>query len=189
MDINSCYQLGYVLKTHGIRGEVLAFLDVDDPQYYKNLKSVFVKINESLIPFLINSISIPVQTPAFIETGRSASKGRKAILKFQNIDSIDKSKSLKGKELYLPLDYLPELEEGKFYYHQVLNYQVVDKNKGALGKIKEFYDLPSQTLMSMSYQGKEVLIPVTDAIIENTDHSAQIVHVNLPEGLVEIYIS
>lgn len=185
MEINSCFQLGYVIKTHGIGGEIVAFLDVDDPLHYNELKSFFIKINRNLVNFQINSISIGKNSAHLNRFGRNID-GVKTIIKLQNIDSIDKAKPLKGKQLYLPLKCLPELDNGQFYYHQVINYKVVDKNKGDLGNVKEFYDLPSQALMSIIYLGKEVLIPVTDHIIEKADHQAKVLHVNLPEGLLEI---
>ena len=53
MRIDDCYQLGYVIKTHGLQGELSIMLDVDVPQAYQNLESVFVATvgSDTLIPF------------------------------------------------------------------------------------------------------------------------------------------
>jgi len=40
MTIDDCYQLGYIVKTHGLKGEVQIYLDVDAPSDYRNLESV-----------------------------------------------------------------------------------------------------------------------------------------------------
>ncbi len=53
MNKEACFQLGYVAKIHGIHGEVSIVLDVDNPEYYQNLESVFVEFNSRLVPFFI----------------------------------------------------------------------------------------------------------------------------------------
>ena len=39
-----CYQLGYIAKLHGFKGEVSFFLDVTDPSEYTSLNKVFIDI-------------------------------------------------------------------------------------------------------------------------------------------------
>ena len=46
MGFDDCYQLGNVVKTHGLRGEVVIFLDVDHPELYQKMEPVSVHINE-----------------------------------------------------------------------------------------------------------------------------------------------
>jgi 16S rRNA processing protein RimM len=88
--------------------------------------------------------------------------------------------------MFLPLDLLPELKGKQFYFHEVIGFQVVDKDTGPLGTVKEFYAMAAQDLMVMSYQGKEVLIPVNDELVLNADKVNKIVNVDLPTGLVDL---
>ena len=176
MRIDDCYQLGYVTKTHGLHGEVHIFLDVDFPEEYNNLESVFVAYKntpQALVPFFIEMLKL---------------SGNKAIVKFEDVDTIDQAEALKEAQLYLPLEALPKLQEGQFYYHEVIGYSVHDQKKGDLGVIKEIYALAGQDVIAMEYQDKEVLIPVNDAIVRSADHEKRIVHVQLPEGLLDIYL-
>ena len=53
-----CYQLGEVIKTHGLKGEVSVLLDVDFPEEYSELESVFLQMEGNLVPFFIDSIQI-----------------------------------------------------------------------------------------------------------------------------------
>jgi 16S rRNA processing protein RimM len=69
----------------------------------------------------------------------------------------------------------------------VIGYQVVDQNHGPLGTVKDFYDMPQQQLMAMEYNGQEMLVPVLDEVFVRADHEAKVLHVNLPEGLLEVY--
>jgi 16S rRNA processing protein RimM len=173
MNIDECYELGYVVKTHGLDGTVTVKLDVDFPEAYGDLESVFVEINKQLIPYFVDFIQI--------------AKG-KANIKFEDVDTIEQAEALKGCKLFLPLDVLPDLEEDQFYYHEITGYQVLDVNLGALGVIQHVYEMPGQDLMAMDFKGKEVLIPVSDDIIRKVDRQEKMLHVELPEGLLDIYM-
>lgn len=54
MNIDDCYQLGYIIKPHGLKGELQLLLDVDSPEDYQNLESVFVRQGQQLVPFLLS---------------------------------------------------------------------------------------------------------------------------------------
>lgn len=173
MNIDDCFQLGYIVKTHGTKGQVVAFFDVDYPEDYEDLESVFLEQKGRLIPF-------------FIALMESVQKGR-FIIKFEDINTIEQAETLRNTAIYLPLDELPELEEDQFYFHEVIGYQVIDQNHGPLGTVKDFYDMPQQQLMAMDYMNQEMLVPVMDEIVLRADHAAKQLHVKLPEGLLEVY--
>lgn len=173
MTLDACFQLGYIMKTHGTKGQVVAFFDVDFPEEYDELESVFLLINGKLVPFFIDSLNPQ-------DRGRS-------IIAFEDITSVAAAEKLKGAALYLPLNQLPELEEDQFYFHEVIGYTVVDEKLGELGTVQTFFDLPNQDLLAMEYQGHEVLIPVQDEIILRTSKKERKIYVNLPEGLLEVY--
>lgn len=173
MKTENCFELGYVSKPHGIAGEVQVNIESENPELYKELESVFVEINRKLIPFFIENINVTA---------------KKAILKFEDVSSLDEATDLVGKKLFLPLDLLPELEEGQFYYHDIIDFQVLDDNKGVLGTVKEIVENPGNDLIIMEFQGNEVLIPITEKIVYKADYNNKQVLVNLPEGLLDLYL-
>lgn len=173
MDKESCYLLGYVVKTHGLKGEISVFLDVDYPQDYDELDSVFVETKGQLIPYIVTKINIQ-------------QKG-KAIVKLETIDNIDVAQTIVGSSLYLPEDVLDDLEDGGFYYHQIMGYTIVDKTLGKLGQVRTIYTPNAQDLIAMDYEGNEILIPIVDEIVDKANHESREIYVNLPEGLLEIY--
>jgi 16S rRNA processing protein RimM len=174
MNIDNCFQLGYIAKTHGVQGEVTFVLDVDNPEEYDKLESVFVEINGKLVPFFITHFQLQKE---------------KAIVKLEDVNSFESADKLVGNALYLPLTQLPELDEDQFYYHDIINYIVIDKAKGTLGTIANVYELPHQDLIAMTYLNKEVLIPVTDEIVTRVDHKMKELYVELPDGLLDIYLT
>ena len=175
MRIDDCYQLGYVIKTHGLDGEVSILLDVDVPDDYHALESVFLaaKGSETLVPFFLEHIVI---------------QQNKALVKFEDIDTIEQAEPLVKAELYLPLTSLPALSDDQYYYHEIVGFQVIDQQLGNLGTIKDVYSTAGQDLIAMDYQGKEALIPINDNIVVRVDKAQSTVHVDLPEGLLEVYL-
>ena len=175
MDKNECYEIGYVIKTHGLHGEVLVQLDVDDSEEYDEMESVFIELNNRLIPFFVSSINLQ-------------DKG-KAIIKFEDVNRIEESQPLKGKTLFLALDCLPELPDGEYYLHDIIGFRIVDKHHGPLGTVTCYHTETGQTLLEMDYLNREVLIPMTDEIVLKPDLVEKILYVNMPNGLLEVYMT
>lgn len=173
MQVDDCFLLGYIVKTHGTRGQVVAFFDVDFPEDYEDLESVFLEQKGRLVPFFITSME-------------PQAKGR-FIIQFEDISTIEQAEALRNTSVYLPLNELPELDEGQFYFHDVIGYRVVDAQHGELGIVKEFYDMPQQQLMAMEFNGEEMLVPLIDEFFLRADHEAKQLHVSLPDGLLEVY--
>ncbi len=175
MKIDACFQLGYITGTHGLYGEVHVFLDTDRPENYKDLESVFLllKGEKALIPFFIQSLQV---------------KGEKAIVKFEEISSLDEARKLNGSALYLSLDLLTPLEGEDFYFHELVNWKVIDHKLGELGPIVSVYHQSPQVLLVMRYQDHEVLIPYTQEIVRGIDRELGQVQVCLPDGLLEVYL-
>ncbi|MCS6968924.1 MAG: ribosome maturation factor RimM [Cytophagales bacterium] len=173
MNKSDCFELGYLTKPYGLDGELVAVFDVDDLTPYEDLKMVFVDIKDNLVPYEVEWLE-------FMD--------KKIIIKLDGIDTVEQANLLKGKTLYLPLSQLPPLEEGQFYYHDIIGYQVHDETKGILGKIKLVYTLQVQDLIAVDHNGVEIMIPVNDVFILRVDHQARTMYTRLPEGLVEVYL-
>lgn len=174
MTQDNCYLLGYIVRTHGTAGNVVIYLDVDYPDDYGDLETVYVEIKGELVPYFIEDINLQKQS--------------NAIVTFEDVDSIVKAQALVGSSLYLPLEDLQELGEGEFYYHEIKGFKVVDQTQGELGVVREVYSLNGQDLIAMDFQGAEVLIPTANDIVIKADKEAGTLFVNLPEGLLEVYL-
>jgi 16S rRNA processing protein RimM len=171
MKKQDCFELGIITKTHGLKGELCVMLDVDDPAEYFDLEAFFVEIKDELVPFFLED--------AFFHNKRM-------VVKLEDIDRLEDAEKLKGKKIYLPLSFLPELEEGDYYYHEIIGFEVVDGQKGKLGQVTRVFTEGPQDLLAFLYQGREVLVPVNDALIPKVDKNAKTVHVALPEGLLDL---
>lgn len=173
MTKDDCYQLGKVVKTHGLKGELSIYLDVDVPDEYEELDSLLIERDGQLVPYFIADLNLQSQ---------------RAIVKLEEVNDIAAASELVGCTIWLTLDNLPELDEDQFYYHEIVGYQVIDEEKGPLGLVASVASLPHQDLLVMDYQGHEVLIPITNDIVLSHDAEAETLTVRLPEGLLDVYL-
>ena len=172
MRVDDCYQLGYVTKTHGLKGEIQIFLDVDFPEEYLELESMFVLKEQALIPFFLESIQINLN---------------KAIVKLEDIDTIEVASELVSSEIYLPINRLPDLDDSQFYFHEIIGYTLYDKNI-IIGKVKNVYAISQQNLIEVDCNGTEVLVPLTDHVVQSVDKKKKKVLTSLPDGLLDVYL-
>tara|TARA_B100001113_G_scaffold74296_1_gene57795 strand:- start:3507 stop:4034 length:528 start_codon:yes stop_codon:yes gene_type:complete len=175
VELKDCFYLGKITKKYSFKGELIISLDTDEPEIYKNLKTVFININGRLIPY-------------FIEKSKSQKKATLRV-KFEDINSEEEALSIINKEVYLPLENLPELKGKKFYYHEIIGYNVVDTNHGNIGIIIKVEDKTSQSIFIIKNNGKEILIPVNDNIIQMINRKNKTIHITAPNGLIDLYLN
>ena len=174
MTKDDCFYLGRVAKTHGIKGEITIKLDVDDPSDYRDMKFFLLEINKVLTPFFVEKI---------------VSSGDKFFVTIQDVKTVEAASALTGKEVYLPLEMLPKLSGKQFYYHEIKGFMLVDAEKGELGLIDDVIEYPTQAIIQVFKDKKEILIPILDQVIQKVDRKAKKLYVKAPEGLIEMYLS
>ncbi len=170
----ACFFLGKIVAKHSFKGEVLVKLDTDEPEVYENMESVFVSRRNSLVPFFIERCSLH--------------KSSLLRIKFEEVDDEQGASALIGSELYLPLEFLPKLEGNKFYYHEIIGFTLMDTVHGDIGIITGVNDSAAQALFEAEKDGKNVLVPINDDIVQKVDREGKIIHVTTPDGLVDLYL-
>lgn len=171
---DECFYLGKIAKKFSFKGEVLCYLDTDEPEMYQNLESVFVQMNRNLVPFFIEQSSLH--------------KDKFLRVKFEEVDSEADADNLLGSELYLPLSMLPQLEGNQFYYHEIIGFKVVDQRLGDIGTIHSIIENTAQPLFELFKGEKQILIPMIDDFIVEVNRSKKEITMNTPVGLVDLYL-
>lgn len=169
-----CFYLGKIAKKFSFKGEVLIYLDTDEPELYENMESVFVEFNNNLVPFFIENSSLH--------------KNDFLRVRFEDVSSEEEADRLLGCPIYLPLKMLPKLTGNKFYFHEVIGFEIEDQRLGVFGKIVAVNDSSAQTLFEVLNGDIEILIPMIDHFLVKIDRENKKVIMNLPEGLVEMYL-
>ncbi|HXJ99433.1 MAG TPA: ribosome maturation factor RimM [Gelidibacter sp.] len=169
-----CFYVGKIVKKYSFKGELLVKLDSDDPEIYEDMDSVFVELRNNLVPFFIESSQLH--------------KSELLRIKFEDVDTEQDADALIKCDLYLPLEFLPKLDDDKFYFHEIIGFTVEDVNFGTVGIVKSVNDTTSQALFEIDRDGIEILIPMNDAFIKKVDKENQLIVVDTPEGLIDLYL-
>jgi 16S rRNA processing protein RimM len=168
-----CYFLGKITRRHGLQGNVFLKLDTDQPEMYSKLESILVDINGLLVPFFIAK--------------QSWSKGETLIISFKN-SSESLVDQVVGKDVYLPLSGLPELTGNKFYYHEVVGFEIREEDGKTCGIIQTINDQTGQHYFVLDLAGKQIVIPIIRDWIMELNREEKFLKMSLPEGLMDVFL-
>ena len=169
-----CFYLGRIVRKHSFKGEVVIKLDTDEPELYQGMESIFVDIGNNLIPFFIEKSLLQ--------------KGNQLRVQFEEMYTEEEADSVLKAGVYLPLDLLPKLSGNKFYFHEIIGFEIVDVNFGLIGIIDGINDKTAQPLFEVLNGEKEILIPMIDQFIKKVDRENSTIEVETPAGLIELYL-
>lgn len=169
-----CFYLGKIVKKYGFKGELLAKLDTDEPELYKDLESVFIALGDDLVPFFIEKSSLH--------------KSTLLRMRIEDVDTEAEADALIKSELFLPLDMLPKLSGDQFYFHEIIGYKMIDVAFGEVGEITAVNDSTAQALFEVQRDDKQILIPMNDEFIVRLDRTKKEIVVQTPIGLIELYL-
>jgi 16S rRNA processing protein RimM len=172
MIIDDSFCIGYISKTRGLKGEVQLFFEFEDYQDLE-IDVIFLEINKKLVPYFVEQIKMLNNATAYAF--------------FEDIDHIDKAQTLVRKKIYLPNDKMPERDPDDFRYTDLVGYLVIDDKHGELGEITLVQEMPQQFIATVDMGGTALLFPLSDDLILSIDDVEEILEVELPEGLVELY--
>jgi 16S rRNA processing protein RimM len=161
-----------ILKPRGIRGELLARSQTDIPGRLKTLRHVqaHLRSGEDLT----------------VELERAWQHNDDWVLKFAGVDSIEHADRFRGSELWVPMAERAELPEGEFFESDLVGLSVLDAvTAKELGVVEDVQQYGGPPLLSLKYQGREVLIPFVPQIC-NVDLPAKVIRVTLPDGLLDL---
>ena len=155
-------EIGKIINTHGVRGEVKLEPWADSPQQLKSLKNLW--LDGRALPILECRVH-----------------GRFVILKLEGVDSVEAAMVLKGKVVHADRAELP-LAEGSFFIQDMIGLPVLDQNGAEIGILREVLDYPAGRVFVV--RGKtEHLIPEKGGFFTSLDPALGHLEANLLEGM------
>jgi 16S rRNA processing protein RimM len=162
--------IGEIIGTHGIKGI-----------------NKFRSYAESLEVFESGS-AILVRESGGRETSREINwvkhHGRTSLLSFKGINSRSQAEALVGAALFLPKAALPQLDDGSFYWCDLIGIAVYTTGDAYLGRIESIIETGSNDVYVVKNKKKEVLVPALESVVKSVDLEQKRMRVDLPEGLV-----
>ena len=167
------FKIGKFVATHGIKGELVLNHDLGKKTSLKGLHTIFIEERKN--SFL----------PWFIETARIRTE-EEVLIKLEGVSTREAATKLTQKEVWFT-----EADMKKFSAKSspinLLGYTIIN-NKKPIGEILEIIEQPHQLLCRIEINNKEVLIPLNESFLQGINHAKKLVNVDLPEGLIEIYL-
>ncbi|HVT84414.1 MAG TPA: ribosome maturation factor RimM [Chitinophagaceae bacterium] len=168
------FKIGKIIAVHGLKGELLLRHVLGKKTTLKGLQAIFIEENKnSLLPW-------------FIQSTRSKNE-EEVYLKLEGIDAREAAIKLAQKNVWLPEADFKKVV-AKSAPVNFLGYGVIHEKK-SLGQILEVIEQPHQVLCRIDINGKEVLIPLNESTLQKIDQKKKEIHVQLPEGLLEVYLT
>ena len=173
MKKEDCYFLGKITRTHGLQGNVVLKLDTDQPEMYNKLDSIFIEVNGLLVPFFVEK--------------QQWQKSDTKIMTFKNSSEALVEQSV-GKNVFLPLSTLPPLSGKKFYYHEVVGYEIREEDGKSCGIIESINDQTAQNYFILNLAGKQIIIPLIKDWILEVNREEKFIKMILPDGLMDVFL-
>lgn len=170
------YNVGKIVNTHGIRGElrVVATTDFPEERFKKGSRLAVFKKADDQVPLQSVTLTSARQHKGF------------TLVTFDGYDDINAVLPFKGTVLKVEdVDLTDnELDDGEYYYHQIIGLTVVDVEGKNLGTIKEIMAPGANDVWVIERpDSTELLLPVIKQVVKQVDLSKHQVVVELMEGL------
>jgi 16S rRNA processing protein RimM len=172
---NAHFYIGTLVKAIGLKGELSLKNLSDKLDKSKKLDLVFLEINKQLTPFFVEKISFR--------------KAGEAVLKIQDISTIEAAQQLLKRDVFAPLEMQVKQEEGFIAWDDLIGYSVIDNKYGAIGTIMNVLNYPQQDIFEIHFKGKEILLPAIEDFITKIDVKSTTLYVQAPDGLIDLYIN
>jgi 16S rRNA processing protein RimM len=163
--------IGYFNKTHGIKGQLVLKIvaKLRDEFFVSELKTLFIETATGKAPHFINEL-------------KESNNG--LIIGLEDVNTIEKAKSLLGKKIFIDASLLDKQEEDFNW----IGFELIDKKHGSLGLIEGTSDNGSQLLITLKYKGSEIILPLVEDFIDEIDEKKKKLFYNAPEGLIDLYL-
>lgn len=167
------FKIGKLVAVHGLTGELLLKHELGKKTSLKGLQAIFIEEKKnSFLPFFLESTKIKNESEIYI--------------KLEGVNTREAAIKLTQKEVWVPeVDF--KRFAAKSAPASLLGYTIINNNE-PLGEILELIEQPHQLLCRLEIKGKEVLIPLHEETLKKVNHNKKEVLVELPDGLLEIYL-
>ena len=165
--------IGKFVAVHGLKGALVLKHVLGKKTALKGVQAVFTEAQkDSYMPWFIQDTKARTDT--------------ETLVKLDGLDSPEAAKKLNQKTIWLSkADFEKQASESAAISY--IGYAVVEDGI-VLGTVTEVIEQPHQVLLAIYIGEKEALIPLHQDSLVRVDRTKKEVHVDLPEGLLDLYL-
>lgn len=166
------FNVGKVVNTHGINGEVKVIRITDfEERFQKGRELIWTDESEQ-------------KQLSLIISGHRTHKNFDLLL-FQGYESIDDAEPLKGGLLKVKEEQLTELDEGEYYYHEIIGCTVYLDTGEELGSVTEILSPGANDVWVVQLDEKDALIPYIEDVVKEVNIPEKKIIIEPIEGLLD----
>ncbi len=160
--------IGHVSRVHGYKGQIKIALNPNTLIKKPKGLVLFVEFANKPVPFFLNSFQ---------------PQAEQLIIQFEGIESDKNAAELIGRQIFAEEKYITvEVDD----LQKLNGYSVVDQDGNTIGIVSEIVNY-NQYLVKVMIDGNEVLLPMNEETLLEIDDVNKILHLHIPEGLLEFY--
>ena len=164
-------QIGKIVNTHGVKGEVRLIPLTNDPHRFDDLEWVYVEKDSKMEQYTIKDVKY--------------TKGS-VVLKLSNVDTMEAAELLRDCFVLVDRSHAVKLPKDSFFICDVLGSTVFDENNIALGQLTDILQTGSNDVYIIkSESGKELLLPALKSVVRAISPEQKRIDVTIPKGLFE----
>jgi len=161
--------IGRVIKLHGIKGKLKLKYFGEDPGQFLRYREV--------------AIEDPTGSFTTYEVQEAIPQPPRIILKLKGIDHPEDAQPLIGREIFIQKEALPDLEEGEYYWADLLGMVVETEGGKKIGTVKEIFSTGAHDVFVVEAKRGDILLPATEEVIRRIDPQRGVIEVQWMEGL------
>ena len=159
------FEIGKIVNTFGIKGEVKITPYTDNVQQFKKLKNIYV-----------NDTKMEIESAKF--------QKNTVILKLKGVDDMSSAEDLRGKLIKVDRS-TKKLPEGTYYIVDLIGLGVYTDEGNLLGTLKDIYNTGANDIYTVeTIDGKEILLPSRKEVIKDIDVENKKITVHILKGLI-----
>lgn len=169
----NCQQIGTIVKTHGINGEVVIRLQTGIEAEDIMSDFLFLDMDGGLVPF-------------YVEESRTRGDGSLMVI-FKGIATEAAARKITEVPVWIDNSEMGA-NPNQVHSSSLIGFEVMDDVHGNIGKIIDIRDPERNPYFAIEGKAGEILIPVVDEYVEGLDEAGKFLYISAPEGLIELYL-
>ena len=167
--MEGCFNMGKIVNTHGVKGEVKIYPYSDDLDKFDDFEYFYIE-GEGKVKFKIESTRVHKNM---------------VLLKFVGYDDINKVLGFMNKNVYIERKDVEDDGDGH-YIVDLIGCEIFDDEGEFVGHLMDVLQNSAQDLYEIrrASDGKVFYLPVVDAFIKHIDINAKKIIVHLIDGII-----
>ncbi len=163
MDLEGIIQIGEIINSHGVKGEVKVIPLTDDQEIFSRVKQLILIGNEKRVKYtIINARQVKNYW----------------LIQFDEITDMTSAKMLKKYGIFVEEESIRPLADDEFFIHDLLNSKVYSTENQYLGVITDYFEAGPQGVCEVTLDGDSFLFPTSQEVLKEV----------IPPGKVIIHL-